>query len=923
MKMNKVSLLLVLALGIMLIGSVSAAYTTADCKSLGGTVSIQNSHYCVHVFLTNSSFNITRAAIPVEVLIVAGGGGGGSGGGGGGAGGLIYNASYLISANTTIKIGSGGNGALTDMIGSNGANSSFGSLIAIGGGGGGSKVGGSPNNGGSGGGAGRDANVDYGGNGVLGQGYSGGGALGSSSTDGGGGGGANMSGFNGTTSVGGNGGNGLNYSINGTNTYYAGGGGGGTDTIGAEGSGGLGGGGNGNQSAGRNATNNLGGGGGGGGHIGGVGQYGGKGGTGIIVIRYDLIPSISTVINSPLNDTIVINSSMIFNSTSLFVNGNLTNATLYIWNSTGIFNRTTKILTGIWSNQSSFNITNFNLGTYYANVLGCGTNRTVTDCEFAPTNITFTYGISNAAANISSQSYETQTAVPFNVTYQLPAGTTTTAYLWYDGISYLGTTTNVSSLYTSTKSLDIPIGGTGNKSTFWEIYSTMNGYSLDYNTTDQNQTINPITFGLCNATNNVPYLNFTFKDETSSGAMNATADDGTSFVYWFSSITSNKTYSFTNNALNSNYDFCFSPANNNLNLNTIFKYSSGTSYPQRTYVLDNQILTNVTTNTTLYLLSSAYGIYSSIQVISSTTLQVVSGVAVSVDREIGGVWVTVSQGVTDSSGLFTSWVNPNYNHRITASKNGFVTTTQTIQPTQSTYTLLMTQIGSGSNVSYTSAIEGLSWHIYPMIGQLNYGSQFFQFNLTDSNNNLIGCIFNIVNQTNGTVATLSGGNSSACSLPITYTVLPGQTLFGKAYVATTASGGYFQLDADAKWISLDINSTTAWTGLTGIMKDLKTMREFGKAGNEQEFSMFILFFFIGTLLLAILTFTTGWEVNTPFTGALIVWILMALGTVGGFFTMNYGSDNIPTGSFLAKWFVFIIFSLYFLGYSLSTWRKMQ
>jgi hypothetical protein len=237
----------------------------------------------------------------IELLIVGGGGGGGycklsdGGGGGGGAGGLIYYSSYPVSAGTkySLSVGVGGNGSTTtdgSANGTNGGNSLFGPLVAIGGGGGGSTQ--SPSTmavGGSGGGAGSDSGNDTGGFGTAGQGNNGGNNNTGQVGAGGGGAGAVGTSVTAGTDVP-NGGIGLAYSITGTSTFYAGGGGGGKFAGGSgnAGTGGLGGGGNGGKGvAGSNGTANTGGGGGGGGMVGGVtGNSGGNGGSGIIIIAY-------------------------------------------------------------------------------------------------------------------------------------------------------------------------------------------------------------------------------------------------------------------------------------------------------------------------------------------------------------------------------------------------------------------------------------------------------------------------------------------------------------------------------------------------------------------------------------------------------------------------------------------------------------
>ncbi len=210
----------------------------------------------------------------VEYLIVGGGGGGGNcntgafwGTGGGGGGGVLTGTTNVTTQSYSITVGAGG-GSNT-----NGGNSVFNSLTALGGGYGGNASG-LPNrvggNGGSGGGGGGYGVL--GGTGTSGQGNNGGTGV---NDFGGGGGGAGAAGSNSSGGAGGNGGNGIQSAISGSNTFYGGGGGGGYQSS----TGGLGGGGNINVSG----TNGLGGGGGGGA---GTSTPGASGGSGVVIIRY-------------------------------------------------------------------------------------------------------------------------------------------------------------------------------------------------------------------------------------------------------------------------------------------------------------------------------------------------------------------------------------------------------------------------------------------------------------------------------------------------------------------------------------------------------------------------------------------------------------------------------------------------------------
>jgi filamentous hemagglutinin family protein len=241
----------------------------------------------------SATIGLTIQPIDVEYLIVGGGGGGGGSwnGGGGGAGGFL-DGSLVLSSTDPYSIVVGGGGAGHDpagvTIGTNGGNSSFAGLTALGGGRGATEVG--PYNataGGSGGGGshGTQGPLQTGGGGADGQGNRGGDAVhGTLVGPGGGGAGdaaANVTAGGGPTA----GGIGKESSITGTALYYAGGGGGSSRVAGQGAAGGQGGGGAGGGAGnGSDGAANTGGGGGGGG--GANNSVGGDGGSGIVVVRY-------------------------------------------------------------------------------------------------------------------------------------------------------------------------------------------------------------------------------------------------------------------------------------------------------------------------------------------------------------------------------------------------------------------------------------------------------------------------------------------------------------------------------------------------------------------------------------------------------------------------------------------------------------
>ena len=80
----------------------------------------------------SGTWTVPTGVTTVQVLVVAGGGGGCSSsyGGGGGAGGLIFNSNYSVTPGGSVSYTVGGGGAIA----TNGSNSVFGTLTAIGGG---------------------------------------------------------------------------------------------------------------------------------------------------------------------------------------------------------------------------------------------------------------------------------------------------------------------------------------------------------------------------------------------------------------------------------------------------------------------------------------------------------------------------------------------------------------------------------------------------------------------------------------------------------------------------------------------------------------------------------------------------------------------------------------------------------------------
>ena len=319
-------------------GRFSLKRFTAPGVGGGGALPLVNVYANATLVFTDTTTwfapsNLTK----VDYMIIGGGGGGGTeGGGGGGAGGYRYGTDLPVIANQTytIVVGGGGTGGPFSpsdggaTFGTNGTNSGifstapFSAIWSTGGGGGSSYRANQDNNGYSGGSGGGAAIRDSGGNsfgglGTPGQGFNGAAGPGGAPSylGGGGGGGAGGAGYSASPAqIGGNGGIGIFNTISGSNVAYAGGGAGGGHGSPGTSPGGWGGngyapygvlagtpfgGGNGGWSRSTNgfaANTNTGGGGGGGGDSG-SGSYpvvspsGGRGGSGIVILKYSYLQS--------------------------------------------------------------------------------------------------------------------------------------------------------------------------------------------------------------------------------------------------------------------------------------------------------------------------------------------------------------------------------------------------------------------------------------------------------------------------------------------------------------------------------------------------------------------------------------------------------------------------------------------------------
>lgn len=312
-------------------------------------------------------------------------------------------------------------------------------------------------------------------------------------------------------------------------------------------------------------------------------------------VRSNIVELISPEDGSTISDT-----NATFN-VSLVTSGNITNATLFIWNSDGdIFNQTTNDVTGNDTNYTNWTIFDFDVGSYVWNVRGCFVNSTSTECIFAPSNFTFTIGV-----QVINNTYSNTTFVGalenFTTVVQGVPSATFSANLIWNGSSYGGNVTDMGgNQFQLSQQITIP-NSVGLNEWFWQV----NFGGVIQNLSANEQTVSLIMIDNC-TTYSEKVFNFSVVDEAEQTFLsNATLE---ALVKLFSQdrAVSVQNYSIEqSNPLSICMDFNTSSIED-FKIDVLVKYSSP-DYAIEYYNIYNESLSEfpTTQNITLYDLSDS------------------------------------------------------------------------------------------------------------------------------------------------------------------------------------------------------------------------------------------------------------------------------------------------------------------------------
>lgn len=466
---------------------------------------------------------------------------------------------------------------------------------------------------------------------------------------------------------------------------------------------------------------------------------------------------IVTTLNSPLNNSNVIGGNINFNSSILSINISLSNATLYIWNSTDdLLGTQDQTISGIdITNETIFINETLDFGDFSWNVLGCGSNDTgSTICSFASSNFSFSVlGFEVDTEIFSAEALETDSEIfELNITV-LEGILSVSSNLNYNTTLFTPVITNTTNTsYTLTATIDIPLVlGTGeeqNKSFFWEVTTFDGATSFQSNTTTEFQNVSRIHFQECDGTFTVQTLNFTAYDEQTSARIDPFYM-AAEFDFWLGAGEVTRPLAFSNTST-SELSLCISPPHRDFFIDDTIEYNdviNSTTYNTRNFYFQNAIINNQSQDIFLFLLNVDDSTSFILKVQDTNLLPIVDSLITTQRLDVGtGNFTTVQISRTDDNGLtvgFFKTETVDYRFIITRNNITLLTTgSQKVVPETAPFTLTFT----------VGADEGAPWIRFEDLANLtkslifDTGSSIVSFTYEDISGQFISSRLLVISQ---------------------------------------------------------------------------------------------------------------------------------------------------------------------------------
>ncbi len=545
-------------------------------------------------------------------------------------------------------------------------------------------------------------------------------------------------------------------------------------------------------------------------------------------------PTLPTII-SPLNNTDIGNSSVLFNcSNSIDPEGN----NLFF----ELFGDANNPPTTLLQNTTT---ETFNYTTVGSSFLRCrtvteaGGQSQFTDTRFIRLNST---QIFNTTIPLL-EAYETETESR-NITIAVNPFNTNdvSATLNYNDVLFESPTKTIlvdnDELLTIlfSQSIVSPINDT--ITALWNFTLDLTDGTTKTNAEQFTDDILPIDFGLCNATLTTPFLNYTFKDETTLDNLNASIVSSFDFSLTIGAIQ--KQFLLTNTTENPSYAFCAEPINRTFIVDAELDYAA-VGFPQRSSE-ETLTLTNLTTNKELLLLKATQGATIVFQVINIAG-QPINNVDAVVEKLISGSFQTIEQKITDDAGTVSFFLNPNDDYRFTFSKTGFVTQVLLIEPSSATFTVTLE---TTTAVNDTNINKGILFDIGPNVNTLENDTDVtFTFNISSSEFNLEEAGFTLRNSSQTFLGSDSCTTETGCISSVTIDTNSHKTISMTYFWIIDLDGDLVTANATRNWRILI--SGTRPSSFDNFISDVEKLGSGFNDFTKAIISFLIILFTVGSL----------------------------------------------------------------------------
>jgi hypothetical protein len=364
-----------------------------------------------------------------------------------------------------------------------------------------------------------------------------------------------------------------------------------------------------------------------------------------------------------------------------------------------------------------------------------------------------------------------------------------------------------------------------------------------------------------------PYINFTFKNETTAEE-DVEASLTSSWTYYSGSGSLTKSFTYSDASENPSYGFC-------ANLNTFtgtqeifalpsITYDNAESQP-RGYAPGVLTLSDTVTDQTLYLLPTSLGLFATIQVVNAAGSSL-SDVTITVTHPTIG---DVETRQTSDSGTATFFLDPFITYTITFVRDGYQTLVVTNMFSTTEFTATMVLAGETSVIFN----DGISYTFLPVQNVLNNDTDYiFEWALSSSLSNLESYTMTLTDNSSNVIGTISGSTAAGSTLSLTNNTngFSSVTLTGTFVINSTTN------TVSRVYIIRDSGVLTQWS-ISNFFSHLSTYLSGGIFGLT-SFGLGMIIFLIIFIATGVLSFRFG--LNSPIAIASIVFALVLFFDVG-------------------------------------------